>query len=107
LPTSFDDLSGNRFQEDLELAAGYKPILRSDLRKAYARFKPVGVKVGQIKHGMSDARLYRKATRDVIDWWNYQQRQKERNARIRRQNARIRQQNQVTRQHNRAIRNQP
>lgn len=68
MPVSFDDLQANRFQEDLELAAGYKPILKSDLEKAYKRFKPVGVKVGQIRKGMSDARLYRKATQDVIDW---------------------------------------
>lgn len=69
---NFNDLQAQRFQDDLRAAAGYKPLLKSDLQKAYSRYKDVGVKMGRVK-GKTDAQLYRMATRDVLAWWKAQQ----------------------------------
>lgn len=67
----FSDLQEQRFASDLETAAGYKPLLPSDLDKAYARYGSVGVKRGRVA-GKSDAQLYKQATDDVLKWWKAQ-----------------------------------
>lgn len=69
----FSEVNANRFQDDLRRAAGYKPIIREDLEKAYARYKGVGVKFGNInklpKSSQTDKALYKKATDDVVKWY--------------------------------------
>lgn len=67
---NFTDLSGQRFQQDLQTASGYKPLIKKDLEAAYGRYKDVGVKMGRVK-GKSDAELYKQATTDVLNWWKY------------------------------------
>lgn len=67
----FEDLAGQRFQEDLRAAAGYSPITETELKNAYARYKDVGVKLGRVK-GKSDSALYKQATNDVLAWWKHQ-----------------------------------
>lgn len=66
----FTDLQGQRFQQDLQTASGYKPLLKKDLDEAYGRYKDVGVKAGRVK-GKSDADLYKQATDDVLRWWKF------------------------------------
>lgn len=82
----FDDLQANRFQDDLKEAAGFKPLLKSDLEQAYKRYESAGVKVGRVK-GKSDATLYKMATDDVLAWWKNQKAEEARRAAEARQAA--------------------
>lgn len=66
----FNDLQGQRFQQDLQTASGYKPLIKKDLEAAYGRYKDVGVKVGRVK-GKNDSELYKQATDDVLKWWKH------------------------------------
>jgi hypothetical protein len=64
----FSDISANRFQEDLRRAAGYKPLIKEDLTKAYKRYESAGVKFGRVG-SKSDKDLYKMATNDVLTWY--------------------------------------
>jgi hypothetical protein len=82
----FDDLQANRFQDDLKQAAGFKPLLKSDLEQSYKRYESAGVKLGRVK-GKSDADLYKMATNDVLSWWKNQKAEEARRAAEARQAA--------------------
>lgn len=82
----FDDLQANRFQDDLQQAAGFKPLLKTDLEQAYKRYESAGVKLGRVK-GKSDAALYKMATDDVLAWWKNQKAEEARRAAEARQAA--------------------
>lgn len=71
MAVSFDDIKGERFQEDLRQAAGFKPLMQGDLERAYKRFEDVGVRMGRVR-GKTDSQLYKQATDDVLAWWKKQ-----------------------------------
>jgi hypothetical protein len=65
---TFEDLQGQRFQDNLREAAGFKPLLPTDLDEAYKRYETVGVKRGRVAN-KSDSQLYKMATDDVLAWF--------------------------------------